>query len=189
MKINELIKQKNMTMYRLSKESGIPYATVNDICSGKAELPKCSAETIYRISAALGVSIETLIEPYIIKRTDFELFKSNICHRLKNLGDINFIIEILQSNEIREYFEKKWYPECFYLLAMLDFVSRENGVPYASEFDDIRNMKLKTVLYPESVLMAAKVCKNDNLKKKSLNDAIPEFMRFNIVESEVRNVV
>lgn len=175
-------------MYRLSKDAGVPYATVNDICNGKAELIKCSAETIYRISNVLHISMETLIEPYLEKRIDFELFKSNICHRLKELNDINFIIETLQSNEIRNYFEKKWYPECFYLLAMVDFVSRENNVPMCTEYDDIRTMKLKSVLFPASVLMAAKVSKNDRIKKQSLKEAIPEFMRFNIVESDVRNV-
>ena len=186
--INEIMENKNITMYRLSKDAGVPYATVNDICSGKAELVKCSAETIYRISNVLEVSMESLIEPYLEKRIDFELFKSNTCHRLKEQGDINFIIEILESNEIRNYFKKKWYPECFYLLAMLDFVSRENNVPICTEYDDIRTMKLKSVLFPASVLMAAKVSKNDRIKKQSLTEAIPEFMRFNIVESEIRNV-
>lgn len=189
MMINEIMENKNITMYRLSKEAGIPYATVNDICSGKAEVTKCSAETIYRISNVLDVSMETIIEPYLERRIDFELFKSNTCHRLKELSDIDFIIEVLESNKIQNYLKKKWYPECFYLLAMLDFVSRENNVPLCTEFDDIRAMKLKSTLFPASVLMAAKVSKNDNIKNQSLSEAIPEFMRFNIVESEVRNVI
>ncbi len=189
MMINELMESKNISMYRLSKDAGIPYATVNDICNGRAELPKCSAETIYRISNVLGVSMEELIEPHLEKRIDFELFKSNTCHRLKELGDIDFIIETLERGEIYRLFKKKWYPESFYLLAMLDFVSRENDVPICTDFDDIRQKKLQSVLYPASVLIAAKVANNDNIKKQSLSEAIPEFMRFNIVESEVRNVI
>ena len=58
MTIKEKLKEKNMTIYRLAKASGLPYATVNDICSGKAKLEKCSAETIYRIAHALDVSME-----------------------------------------------------------------------------------------------------------------------------------
>ncbi len=189
MMINELMEKKNISMYRLAKDAGIPYATINDICSGKADLPKCSAETIYRISSVLNVSMEILIEPHLEKRIDFELFKSNTCHKLKTLNDINFIIEVLESKEIHRLFKKKWFPECFYLLAMLDYVSRENNVPLCTEFNEIRSMKLKTVLYPASVLMAAKVNRNDNIKKQCLIEAIPEFMRFNIVESEVRNVI
>ena len=100
MTVNELINQKKITKYRLSKDSGVPYTTVNDICSGKAQLEKCSAETVYRISKALGVTMESLIESCFDKRSDFEFFKSNTCHTLKELGDIPFIIELLEKDEI-----------------------------------------------------------------------------------------
>ncbi|MCR5460099.1 MAG: helix-turn-helix domain-containing protein [Acetatifactor sp.] len=43
MVIKEKLQEKNMTMYRLSKESGVPQATINDICSGKAEIERCAA--------------------------------------------------------------------------------------------------------------------------------------------------
>lgn len=56
---------------------------MNDICSGKAQLEKCSAETVYRISKAPSVTMESLIEPCFDKRSDFELFKSDIFFRLK----------------------------------------------------------------------------------------------------------
>ena len=187
--INELMENKKITQYRLAKESGIPYTTVNDICSGRARIEKCSAETIYRISKALDVSMESLVEPYFEKRNDFELFKSNTCHRLKQLGDIEFVIELLEEDYIRKYYRKKWFPESLYLLAMLDYISRENNIPLCTKYDDMRTMKLKSVLFPASVLVAARVTKNDELKHRSINEAIPEFMRFNIVESEVRNVI
>ncbi len=187
--INELMENKKITKYRLAKESGIAYTTINDICSGKAQLEKCSAETIYRISKVLGVSMENLIEHCFDKRSDFELFKSSTCHRLKELGDIEFVIELLEEDTIRKYYKKKWYPESLYLLAMLDYVSRENDIPICTQYDDMRSLKLKTVLFPASVLVAANVSKNDELKHRSIMEAIPEFMRFNIVESEVRNVI
>lgn len=63
------------------------------------------------------------------KRCSFELFKSNVCHRLKEQGDIDFLIETLKEDMIRQYYDKKWYPESFYLLAMVDYISRENNVP------------------------------------------------------------
>ena len=40
MTVKEAMREKNMTIYRLAKCSGIPYATVNDICNGKAQLEK-----------------------------------------------------------------------------------------------------------------------------------------------------
>lgn len=187
--INELMKNKKLTRYRLSKDSGIAYTTIDDICSGKARLEKCSAETIYRISKVLGVSMESLIEPCFDKRIDFELFKSNTCHKLKELGDVEFVIELLEEDRIRKYYKKKWYPESLYLLAMLDYVSRENDIPICTQYDDLRKVKLKNILFPASILAAARVAKNDEIKRRSVREAIPEFMRFNIVESEVRNVV
>ena len=58
--INSLLKKRNMTKYRLAVDAGIPHATLNDICSGKTKLEKCSAETVYKISSVLGVSMEML---------------------------------------------------------------------------------------------------------------------------------
>lgn len=62
MVINTLLEKRNMTKYRLAVEAGIPHATLNDICSGKTKLEKCSAETVYKLAKALGVSMETLTE-------------------------------------------------------------------------------------------------------------------------------
>lgn len=38
----------------------------------------------------------------IASRPDFELFKSNICHSLKELGDIQFLIEKVKSDEVND---------------------------------------------------------------------------------------
>lgn len=60
MTIENLLKKRNMTKYRLAVDAGIPHATLNDICSGKTRLEKCSAETVYKLAKALGVSMELL---------------------------------------------------------------------------------------------------------------------------------
>lgn len=189
MYIDEIIKEKNISKYRLSKISNIPYATLNDIVSGKAQLEKCSAETIYKLSQALDVSMENLLFSYIEKPIDFELFKSNVCHELKRLSDIDFIIKTLEENNIRKYYEKRWYKESFYLLAMLDYVSRINGVPICENYSDIRMQSLSETIYPSSVIAQSAVSNNNAAKEKAFREAIPEFIRFNIVENEVFNVV
>ena len=188
MNINELLEQKNMSKYRLAKTSGVPQTTIIDICSGKAKIEKCSADTIYKIAKALDVSMETLIESAMEYRAEFELYKSNICHLVKDMGDMDFIIETLESNKIRKLYQKRWYPESLYLLAMVDYISRENDLPACSEYDDIRSSRLKETIYPASILTMCAAFNSNEPKTNSLNEAIPEFMRFNIVESEVRNV-
>lgn len=62
MMIDSLIKKRDMTKYRLAVESGVPHATLNDICSGKTKLEKCSAETVYKLAKALDVTMELLTE-------------------------------------------------------------------------------------------------------------------------------
>ena len=194
MSINELLLQKNITKYRLHKESGVPQATISDICSGKTSIEKCSAETIFRIARVLNVSMESLIAPAVQhadedrRRPSFELFKSNTCHMVKDMGDIPFIIQLLETNQIRKLYEKKWYPEALYLLAMLDYLSRENNVPVCKNYNDIRATKLQRLIYPASVVLLCKTLKSNAPKEECYRMAIPEFLRFNIVESEVRNV-
>ena len=45
MLITEQLEKKQMTKYKISKVSGVPQTTINDICSGKVDLEKCSAGT------------------------------------------------------------------------------------------------------------------------------------------------
>ncbi len=189
MTIHEALRQKNMSIYRLAKTSRVPYATVNDICNGKTRLEKCSAETVYRLSNALDVSMEELLAPRMTKRPSFENFKSTVCHRVREMGDIAFIIDTLESRDIRNYYDRQWYPESLYLLAMLDYLSRENNIPLCDEYDDLRRCKLERPVYPASIRAASAAAKDDLLLKRSAEAAIPEFIRFNIIESEVRNVV
>ena len=193
MYLNDIMREKNISQYRLSKESGVAQATISDICSGKAKIEKCSADTLYRISKVLNVSMESLIEQAMAQkndphRTSFEVFKSNVCHFVKDKGDIAFIIDTLTRDEIRSLYKRKWYAECFYLLAMVDYLSRENDVPLCTKYNDIRSQKMKDVIYPASVILMDETMKTDKHKQESLTHAIPEFLRFNIVESEVRNV-
>lgn len=124
-----------------------------------------------------------------ISRTDFELFKSNICHSLKELGDIQFLIEKIKSDEVNMYYQRCWYPECLYLLAMIDYISRLNNIPICTNYNQIRQLKLREKIYPVGIELADMVSHSEEMKIKAELSAIPEFLRFNIVENEVRNVV
>ena len=62
MMIEDLLARRGMTKYRLAVLSGVPHATLNDICSGKTKLEKCSAETVYKLAKTLNVPMELLPE-------------------------------------------------------------------------------------------------------------------------------
>lgn len=188
MNFNDLLIQKNITKYRLSKNSGVPFATISDISTGKAKIEKCSADTLYKLAKSLDVTMEDLIADSMEYRSSFETYKSNICHMVHDMGDIDFIIDTLESDKIRKLYKKRWYPESLYLLAMVDYLSRENDLPICAEYSDIRKVRLHEPIYPAGILMMCAAFKSDKPKIDSWSKTIPEFRRFNIVESEVRDV-
>lgn len=195
MYINELLNEKGMTKYKLAKISGVPQSTIADICSGKTDIKKCSADTLYKLAKALDVTMESLIKPSSKKKsvlsstkTDFEVFKSNVCHLVKDKGDLNFLLDIINSNEIRVLYNKKWYKETVYLLAMVDYLSRINEIPLCSDYNDIRSIKMNEPIYPKSALVMDEILKTDEYKKQAFKNALPEFLEHNIIEGDIRNV-
>lgn len=189
MTFKEILLTKKITRYKLSKISGVPQSTIEDIYSGKTSVKKCSAETIYLISKALGISMEMLLKISCQdnKEYSFDVYKSNVCHKVKEMGDMKFIKQILLNNTVRELYDAKKYPESFYLLGMLDYLSRENNLPICTNYNDIRCCKLKSPVYPSSILAMYLVDKQ--ALNTAIKEAIPEFLRFNIIEAEVRKVV
>lgn len=190
--VNELLQKKQMSRYRLSKESGVAMTTITDICSGKADVDKCAAGTLYKIAQALGVTVDYILEDYHEKKMDyrasFETFKSNTCHQVKDLGDMEFIIETLEADEIRKLYNRQWYRESMYLLGMVDYLSRLNSLPICTAYDDIRVQKLDQPHFSEGVVLACAATGDESIKTEAIAKAIPEFMRFNLVEGEVRDV-
>ena len=111
MNINELLRQKNLTKYKLSKISGVPFTTISEITTGKSNIKNCTAETLYKLAKALDVSMESLVADTMEYRQSFETYKSNICHMVKDMGDIDFIIDTLESDKIRKLYKKNGIPK------------------------------------------------------------------------------
>ena len=190
--INDLLQQNRMSMYRLSKLSSVPQATISDICTGKTELGRCSAETLYKIAKVFHVTVDSILDANFSKqdsRLSFEVYKSEICHQLKTAGDLDFVAEVLTNKSIFHLFQKQWYPEAFYLLAMVDYLSRLNGLPLCSDYHDLRCKKLASPIYPAGVLIEDALSRTDHAKKEAIAHSIPEFSHFNIIEVEVRDIV
>ena len=61
MTLQKLLEEQKMTMYHLSKISGVPKTTIIDICSGKSEIARCSAKTIQQIAKALNRTMEEIM--------------------------------------------------------------------------------------------------------------------------------
>lgn len=58
-KIKDLMKEKNMSIYRLSKETGISDSLLGKILNGKVENPRI--QTVKQIAKALNVTIDEFV--------------------------------------------------------------------------------------------------------------------------------
>lgn len=82
--IDDLLAKRNITKYRLALQAGVPHATLNDICSGKTKLEKCSAETVYKLAKALNVSMELLTEGGILQAEREKAFEYGLPEYLQH---------------------------------------------------------------------------------------------------------
>lgn len=99
-----------------------------------------------------------------------------------------FLIFVIEKDQIRDLYDRKWYVEALYLLSLVDYVSRINDIPLCTDYNDIRRAKLEKTLYPSSVSMLCRIKNSEQPKKEYLCNAILEFLMHNIAECEVRDV-
>ena len=76
--IEDLLKRRKMTKYRLAIEANIPHSTLCEICSGKTKLEKSSSETVYKLAKTLGVSMEILTEAGIRRAERERSYEHNL---------------------------------------------------------------------------------------------------------------
>ena len=62
-------------------------------------------------------------------------------------------------------------------------------MPLCEEYSDLRCQKLSERIYPSSVIALSLASDSNEAKTEAERKSIPEFLKFNIVESEVRNVI
>lgn len=185
----DLLECEGISVYECSKRSGIPYSTLSDILKGRTSIDKVSSKHLHALAKALDWTMDDLYAyMHVPERTSFETFKNQVRHEVKLLGDINFINQTLDTDMISRYWKWEWFFEAFYLLAMLDYLCRANHVKIPSKYDSIREYSLPETVYPMDINLAAKIDKGLDLRKTAVKESIPEFMKYNIVEKEIRDV-
>ena len=60
---NAALQHSGLSMYALSKRSGIPYTTINELHNGKNDINQCAVSTVWRLGAVIGVPPESLMNP------------------------------------------------------------------------------------------------------------------------------
>lgn len=61
MTLNDILLEKKYTIYKLSKETGIAKTTLFDIFSGKSNILDCRLRVILKLSIALNISINDMV--------------------------------------------------------------------------------------------------------------------------------
>ena len=182
MELRIVLLQKGMSLYALSKLSGIPYMTINDIVNGVTPIAKVRFSTVLSLARALGVSCESLSEDasYSIPKKK-DLFASSVQHRLKSKGPLPFLEELLSENAISTYLEEGKIFEARYLLALVDYLCRINGLPLPKEYKHLREYGFSRPIYMGDPI-------SEEAKAKNRADAIPEFLSCNIIEGKIVDV-
>ena len=58
--IKELLRQKNISIYKLAAISGIPYSTLNDIVNHKVDISNIRAGIGFKLANILNISMDEL---------------------------------------------------------------------------------------------------------------------------------
>lgn len=59
----KIVNESGKTLYAISRESGIPYSTLNELMHEKGHINKCSADTVFKLSLFFNCKLEELLDP------------------------------------------------------------------------------------------------------------------------------
>lgn len=189
MTFNDFLKERKISIYQLSLKTEVPYSTLMDLVKCKTLMSNLGLEKAIKIANALNIKPEDLLAfdvdcPY----HEFSFFRSSLLHDLKRIGDKELINKIIREREIDFWYKHGSEERAYYLLALIDYLSKENGLPiYGKRYNKIRKEKLSKPFFP-----ATRLVKYESLKEAEDDlhiRVLEEFAKFNIIEENIRNVV
>lgn len=187
MTFKELLQEKKVTGYALAKNTGIPYTTINDLINGRTVVQNISLKYALLIADYLRIGVRSLNRLTSASPIEFRYFRSNLLHKLKSDGALSIIDDVIRSKMIDFYYKNNSKEYAFYLLALIDYLSRINNIPlYSKRYNDLRKEELDKPFFVGSNLIRFDTIEE---AEKNLNiEVIPEFRNFNIIEEDVFNV-
>ena len=175
MRLKSMIKLKYRSIRHCAMVCDIPYATVYNLCEGRTDIYQCSCATAKRLADGLGMTVDELL-----KGESFALFRNDLHNQYKARGPMKFLLKHLTEDTVSRLWEQKKTVHALYLLAMIDLVSRNNDLPLADEYKEIRQYKLERPVYVGDSVMD---------RKKAKENALPEFAAYNIYEGTIDDAV
>ena len=175
MKLKSIIKMKYKSIRSCAENCGIPYTTLYELCSGKRSLYHCEAQTLFKLSKSLNMTMEEMLEG-----ETFQIFRDNLHNQKKQLGDKRFLLKHLERNTINVLWDEEKQEKSLYLLAMVDLLCKRNNYPIIKEYEDKRKYKLKKPLFVGDSKLD---------KEKAKQQALPEFSVYNIYEGTIDDAI
>ena len=119
---------------------------------------------------------------------DFDEFKMRVSECIDVYGENAFFDALIEEDTITEFYAQNRNKECLYLLAALDYFCRVRQRAKVIKYADFSRMRLKQTLWPENLRLLNATLKYWNLMQKIKSNAVPEFLKYNIVEGDILNV-
>ena len=93
----DALSDSGMSMYSLSKQTGLPYTTINRLVNEKLSINNCNAGAVFKIASALGVQMEVLMKGECVYTLDE--IAERIAPVAKNTISLKFIFSVLMQEE------------------------------------------------------------------------------------------
>jgi len=174
MQLKKELEKRNIDPEELASIISMPISLLNDILEENIELEDCAYKYLKGIANVLRISVDFLVYKYEM----FQTFRNNLHHELKDKGDLALVYDILKGGSIDYYYYHEDYPKAFYLLALVDFLSKKHGIDLCTNYNEMRFQRLEEPFYI-----------GDNVEGRSFENCIEEFKKYNIFEGDLYDAV
>lgn len=123
--IKKYLKEKNISIYALAKESGVAYSTLNDLCNGKVSIDNCKLGIVKKLADCLNLTLDEMYKlasnrTFVhIDKYDMDaeiLVKNKRYHAAFEYGGEQVNLDICKVSENSSYYKDditKWRTESY----------------------------------------------------------------------------
>ena len=92
MMLKDYLKQKGISVYALSKTSGVSYSTLNDLVNGKVGIDNCRVSIVRALSVALCLSMDSFYD-----------LCADRDHKVRNSYGVNAVLNVRNKSYFVEF--------------------------------------------------------------------------------------
>lgn len=123
---------------------------------------------------------------------DYDIFRSEICHYLQKIGDLQFLKNVLKNDWVSHFWNEKSYFKALYCVGIIDSLAYLYKTDNFPDYDFYRTKKFDSPIFPKDIEMLDKINPKEKIKDKVLKECSENeigkiFLNFNIIERSIRN--